>query len=68
MVKFTDAPRAKPSQKLALDCLKVDRLDIIYLGSASYPLAEKVHVTGLEKVAELFKGLKLDKPRVWKIQ
>ena len=57
MVKFTDAPRAKPSQKLALDCLKVDRLDIIYLGSASYPLAEKVHVTGLEKVAELFKAL-----------
>ena len=26
-------------------------------GSASYPLAEKVHVTGLEKAAELFKAL-----------
>jgi hypothetical protein len=68
VVKFTDAPRAKPSQKLALECLKLDRLDIICPGSASYPLDEKVHVTGLEKAAELFKGLKLDKPRVWEIQ
>jgi predicted AAA+ superfamily ATPase len=56
-VKFTEAPRAKPSQKLALECLKLDRLDIICPGSASYPLAERVYVTGLEKVAELFKAL-----------
>jgi len=26
-------------------------------GSASYPLAKKVHVTGLEMMAELFKAL-----------
>jgi hypothetical protein len=56
-VKFTEAPRAKPSQKLALECLKLDRLDIICPGSANYPLAERVYVTGLEKVAELFKAL-----------
>jgi hypothetical protein len=57
VVKFTDAPRAKPSQKLALECLKLDRLDIICPGSATYPLAERVYATGLEKAAELFKLL-----------
>lgn len=56
-VKFTEAPRAKPSQKLALECLKLDRLDIICPGSATYPLAERVYATGLEKAAELFKLL-----------
>jgi hypothetical protein len=37
--------------------LKLDRLDIICPGSASYPLAERVYATGLEKAAELFKAL-----------
>lgn len=57
-VKYTDAPRRRPSQKLALDCLKLDRLDIVCPGSASYPLDEKVHVAGLDKVVELFEKLK----------
>jgi hypothetical protein len=58
-MKFTATPRARPSQKLALDCLKLDRLDIICPGFANYPLAEKVYATGLEKVAELFKALEV---------
>jgi len=37
-----------------LDCLKLDRLDIVCLGSASYPLDERVHVTRLDKAVELF--------------
>jgi hypothetical protein len=46
-----NALRATPSQKLALDCLKPDRLNIICPGSASYPLCENVYATGLEEVA-----------------
>jgi uncharacterized protein len=53
-VKYTDRPGVTASQKLALDCLGLDRLDIICPGAGSYPLAEKIHVTGLERVAELF--------------
>lgn len=57
MVKSTEALRAKPSQKLTLDYLKLDHLVIICPGSASYPLCENVHTTELEKVAERFKGI-----------
>lgn len=55
-VKYTDRPGVTASQKLALDCLGLDRLDIICPGAGSYPLSEKIHVTGLDRVAELFGG------------
>lgn len=53
-VKFTDHPKVTASQKLALESLRLDRLDIICPGDASYPLADKIHVTGLTRVADLF--------------
>ncbi len=53
-VKFTDHPKVTASQKLALESLRLDRLDIICPGDASYPLTEKIHVTGLARVADLF--------------
>ena len=51
--KFTDAPARTKSQKLAIECLKLDRLDIICPGDRSYPLDEKLHVTGLENAAAM---------------
>jgi hypothetical protein len=42
------------SQKLALNALGLERIDIICPGSANYPLAEKIHVTGLQHAAALF--------------
>jgi len=53
-IKYTDHPGVTASHQLALECLDLDRLDIICPGAGSYPLAEKVHVTGFERVAELF--------------
>ena len=53
-IKFSDAPRAGSSQKLALECLGLNRLDIVCPGNQSYPLSEKIHVTGLDAVAGLF--------------
>ncbi len=53
-VKFTDHPKVTASQKLAIESLRLDRLDIVCPGDASYPLTEKIHVTGLTKVADLF--------------
>jgi hypothetical protein len=46
-----NALRAKPSQKLAVDCLKLDHLDITCPASASYAFGENVHSTALEKAA-----------------
>jgi len=50
-IKYTDAPRRSPAQKLALECLRLDRLDIVCPGSNHYPLDEKVFVTGIQRVA-----------------
>ena len=53
-VKYTDHPGVTPSNRLALESLGLDRLDIICPGNASYPLDEKIHVTGLDKMKQLF--------------
>jgi predicted AAA+ superfamily ATPase len=53
-VKYTDHPSVTASQKLAVDCLGLDRLDIVCPGNSAYPLAEKIHVTGLDRLGELF--------------
>ncbi len=50
-VKYTESPRRTPSQKLAMACLRLDRLDVVVPGPARYPLGEQVFVTGLESLA-----------------
>jgi len=50
-IKYTETPRRSPSQKLAMECLRLDRLDLVIPGSAHYPLGEGVFVTGLQKLA-----------------
>ncbi len=54
-VKYTDHPGVTASQRLAIKSLGLDRLDIICPGNGSYPLDEKIHVTGLGRIAELFR-------------
>jgi predicted AAA+ superfamily ATPase len=53
-IKFSEAPRVDSSQRLALECLGLDRLDIVCPGNQSYPLGEKIHVTGLDAAPGLF--------------
>jgi predicted AAA+ superfamily ATPase len=53
-VKYTDHPGITASHRLALKHLALDRLDIICPGNASYPLDEKIHVTGIERIGTLF--------------
>jgi predicted AAA+ superfamily ATPase len=53
-VKYTDRPAVTASQRLAMECLRLDRLDIICPGNASYPLAEGIHATGLDRLPEFF--------------
>ena len=51
-IKYTDTPRRTASQKLALESLQLDRLDVICPGQAHYPLDDCCFVTGIERVAE----------------
>lgn len=55
-IKYTDTPRQSSSQKLALESLRLDRLDVVCPGKAHYPLGDRVFVTGIEQLAELFNG------------
>jgi predicted AAA+ superfamily ATPase len=52
--KYTDAPKRTKSQKIAIECLGLDRLDIVCPGNARYPLDEKIHVAGLENIIAEF--------------
>ncbi len=46
--KYSDAPRLTRSMRIALEDLKLDRLTVIFPGSGSFPLAERVEAIGLE--------------------
>ena len=48
--KFSDAPALTPSMKQAMETLKLDALTVIYPGSKSYRLSEKVLVKPLYPV------------------
>jgi len=53
-IKYTDTPRRSASQKLAMECLKLDRLDIVCPGDAHYPLGDKIFVTGIQGLPRQF--------------
>jgi len=46
-VKYTDRPRARRSQHLALEHLRLDQLTVVIPGDADYPLADGIRVRGL---------------------
>lgn len=50
--KRMDAPRFTPSMKLAMDNLQLDRLIVFYPGEKAYPLAERVEVVPLIRLAD----------------
>jgi predicted AAA+ superfamily ATPase len=50
-IKYTDTPRVTASQRAALELLQLERLTIVCPGHANYPLAEKIEVTGLTRLA-----------------
>jgi predicted AAA+ superfamily ATPase len=50
--KHSDAPRLTPSMRAALADLRLDRLLVFYPGERPYPLAERVHVLPLSRLAD----------------
>jgi hypothetical protein len=50
-VKFTDAPRATRSQRIAIETLGLDSVTLVVPGDADYPLADRVRVLGVSRVS-----------------
>jgi len=50
--KRKDAPRLTPSMKIAMDDLGLDRLIVFYPGEKAYPLAERIEVMPLIRLAD----------------
>jgi predicted AAA+ superfamily ATPase len=47
--KYKDAPKITPSMRIALEDLRLDHLYIVYPGSKTFPLTEKITARGLCK-------------------
>lgn len=56
-MKRTSAPRITRSMRVALDDLALDRLDIVYPGSETFPLADRVRAVPLTRVFDEMDGL-----------
>ncbi len=50
--KLTAAPRMTPSIHTALDDLRLDRVDVVYPGEHTFPMAEKVRALALSRLLE----------------
>lgn len=48
--KRTEAPALTPSMRIALEDLKLDRLDVVHAGQATFPLAERVRAIPLSRI------------------
>ncbi|HSG39983.1 MAG TPA: ATP-binding protein [Thermoanaerobaculia bacterium] len=51
-LKRTAAPRMTPSIRTALEDLHLDRVDVVYPGTHTFPLAERVRALGLPRLYE----------------
>ena len=49
-VKRTSSPRVTASRRTALKDLKLDRIDVLYAGRETYPLAERVRAVPVRDI------------------
>jgi predicted AAA+ superfamily ATPase len=48
--KHTDAPSVTKSMRIALEDLKLERIDVIHVGKETYPLTDKVRAVSIERL------------------
>ena len=51
-IKRTSTPKLSPSIRTALSDLNLDRLDVIYAGDETFPLAERVRAVGITRLRQ----------------
>ncbi len=49
-IKMTSAPRVTPSMKIAMKDLNLAKLDVIYAGEETYPLAKGIRAVGASQI------------------
>ncbi|HEV2063786.1 MAG TPA: hypothetical protein VGS00_04480 [Thermoanaerobaculia bacterium] len=57
MFKRTEAPRATPSVRMAVQDLRLHRLDIIHAGHETFPLEPRIRAVALQRVLQDVKPL-----------
>jgi uncharacterized protein len=48
--KRTSAPAVTPSMRIAMDDLRLERLDVIHAGERSFPMADRIRAVPLRRV------------------
>jgi uncharacterized protein len=51
-LKFTDAPKVTKSMLIALEDLRLDRIDVVHAGRHSFPMRERIWAISIEKLRE----------------
>ena len=51
-IKLTRAPRLTTSIRIALEDLRLDRIDVVHAGDESFPLAERVRAVALGRLKD----------------
>lgn len=51
--KYTDTPKITKSMNIALQTLKLEKIFVIYPGSANFKLSDRIVAVGLEKLGEI---------------
>ena len=49
-VKRTSAPKITPSMRVALEDLHIDRLDVLYAGTETYPLTDRIRAVPVHRI------------------
>jgi predicted AAA+ superfamily ATPase len=50
--KHTDAPRVTPSMRVAMQDLKLKRLDVVHRGAESFPMGDRIRAVPISKVMQ----------------
>jgi predicted AAA+ superfamily ATPase len=51
-IKYTERPEITPSMRIALEDLRLDRLDVIHAGSETFPLSDRVRAVSVHRVRQ----------------
>lgn len=57
-IKLTSAPKLTPSMRIALEDLKLHRLDVIHAGDATFPLTNRIRAVSVSRILKDIRPLK----------
>jgi hypothetical protein len=52
-IKRTDTPKVTPSMRIALESLRLDRVDVVHAGATSFPLAPRIRAVAARDLKQI---------------